>query len=343
MKKANTKKSTSKSKEVKLPKIGSNSQKNKSPVASSNSKNKNTKNTKETKNLKTTTSIKKPNPISIKIDETNEKRKKRLQQEKKEEERDKKIYEQIRKEYQEEKIKSRVNTEVNPIKRLYSPKNNGIDLDKIQLPKIKISEKKTQAILEEGGMLDAYKHLVIQLCKNGLPTGNLFEYSAIVIRNYEKKWREMKSKQNKEKLEQYWKEKKEQIAKFENLKKKSIDKKKTNDKAVKEEEKKIKALNRSLEHREINKLIQSMDRSRSSRNHQDFGPFATKKKNKNENNLVVSVQQKEGSSNKTNLKKNIKQSKSPTSAKSRKSTAKSAGKAKSPTANQKKTQAKKKK
>ena len=30
-----------------------------------------------------------------------------------------------------------------------------------------------------------------------LPTGNLFEYSAYVIQNYEKKWKEKKSKEDK--------------------------------------------------------------------------------------------------------------------------------------------------
>ena len=62
-------------------------------------------------------------------------------------------------------------------------------------------------------MLDAYKYLIIQLCKNGLPTGNLFEYSAYVIKNYEKKWKEKKYKIEQEKFDNYWKEKKEQIEK----------------------------------------------------------------------------------------------------------------------------------
>ena len=42
------------------------------------------------------------------------------------------------------------------------------------MPNIKISEKKAQSTLEKGGMLDAYKYLITQLCKNGLPIGNLF-------------------------------------------------------------------------------------------------------------------------------------------------------------------------
>ena len=38
-------------------------------------------------------------------------------------------------------------------------------------------------------MLGAYKYLLIQLCKNGFPTGNVFIYSVNVIKNYEKKWK----------------------------------------------------------------------------------------------------------------------------------------------------------
>ena len=256
--------------------------------------------------MKTSANANNMNQVALKTD-VNEKRKKRLQQEKKEEARDKKVYEQVLKEFKE-KSKVRANTESNVTKRLTSPKSKDVDINNIQLPKIRISEKKTQTILEEGGMLDAYKYLVIQLCKNGLPTGNLFEYSAYVIRNYEKKWKEKKSKANKEKVEQYWKEKKEEVEKYEQQKKKQAEKKavaekksagkksankkkdnkqdnkKPTKKMTKEEEKKIKALNqslkdeenkmnalnRSLQQREILKLIQSMDKSRSSLHHQNY-------------------------------------------------------------------------
>ena len=266
MKKTNAKKSST-SKDAKLPKIANNTQKSKSPTkgGKSNSKSKNSSKV----NVLKSANIKKDDPKVLKTEEYNEKRKKRIEQEKKEEARDKKVYDQVLKEYQE-KSKTRTNTEVNVKNRLASPKSRNDDLNNIQLPKIKISEKKTQAILEEGGMLDAYKYLVIQLCKNGLPTGNLFEYSAYVIKNYEKKWKEKKSKMNKEKLEQYWKEKKQEVEKFEKTQKKSPDPKQKVNKTTKEEEDKIKALNRSLEQREINKLIANMDKSRSSRNYQSF-------------------------------------------------------------------------
>jgi hypothetical protein len=341
MKKSNTKKSTSK--DAKLPQIKNNNQKNKSPNPNKTSQSKNTKtnnkNMKDVKSnnnikvLKTASNINDPNAASSKIAETMEKRKKRLEQEKKEEEKDKKIYEQVLKEFQENK--ARTNTETNVRKRLTSPKNKDFDINSIKLPKLKISEKRTQTILEEGGMLDAYKYLIVQLCKNGLPTGNLFEYSAFVIRNYEKKWKEKKSKMNKEKIEQYWKEKKEQVENF------NADKKKINIKNVKEEENKIKALNKSLEQREINKLIQSMDRSRSSRNNKLF----SYSKNKSElklpaidDKIKVSVNQKEEKSNKASPKKGNKQSKSPTN-----TTAKKNEKVKSPAPSQKKPAAKKKK
>ena len=176
MKKTNTNaKKSSSSKDTKLPKIGNNKQKSKSPsqknlnaTSKSKSKNKNMTNVKSNNNikvLKTASNVNNPNTVSLKMEEAKEKRKKRLQQEKKEEERDKKVYEQVLKEFQE-KNKARTNTEANVRKRLTSPKNKDIDINSIQLPKIRISEKKTQAILEEGGMLDAYKYLVIQLCKN---------------------------------------------------------------------------------------------------------------------------------------------------------------------------------
>jgi hypothetical protein len=45
------------------------------------------------------------------------------------------------------------------------------------------------------------------LCKNGLPTGDLFEYAAYTVLNYERKWKQIKSKEIKEKINKYWEEK----------------------------------------------------------------------------------------------------------------------------------------
>ena len=97
-------------------------------------------------------------------------------------------------------------------------------------------------------------------------------------------------------------------------------------------------LNRSLNQREINKLLQSMDKSRSSRHYQEFPKFA---KNKSEeklpiidDKLKVSVTQKEGKSSnkKGSPKKGKSKNKSPASAnnKTRKSNSKNTLKSQSP-------------
>ncbi len=44
-------------------------------------------------------------------------------------------------------------------------------------------------------------------CKNGLPSGDLYEYSAYVIQNYEKKWKKIKAGEVKDKINEYKKEK----------------------------------------------------------------------------------------------------------------------------------------
>ena len=40
----------------------------------------------------------------------------------------------------------------------------------------KISHKSAQKILEDGGMIEAYKYLIKNLCKNGMPEGNVYDY-----------------------------------------------------------------------------------------------------------------------------------------------------------------------
>ena len=214
-----------------------------------------------------------------KIEEYNEKRKKRLEQERKEEEKGRKIYEEMLKEY-EEKRGNKSKTKKNLTSKSNSNNNNDIVND-IKLPKIKISEEKAQQILEEGGMLDAYKYLIEQLCKNGLPEGNLFEYASYVIQNYEKKWKIKKSLMNKEKVENYWKEKKEEIKNNKNMSNEII-----------------KAINRSLEERKMNKIIQSLDRSRSSLHHKDFPKIINKinekKMNKVNTKYKLFIEQKGG-------------------------------------------------
>ena len=67
-----------------------------------------------------------------------------------------------------------------------------------------MSRNKAQHILEDGGMIDAYKYLIENLCKNGLPSGSLYEYSSELIKNYEKEWKKKKSKMLNEKIEKHF-------------------------------------------------------------------------------------------------------------------------------------------
>ena len=166
-----------------------------------------------------------------KLSQLKEQRKKRLQEAKKEEEKEIKLYAQLIEEY----------------------KNNGKDKNKKEKiednPKIpKISGQKAQKILEDGGMLDAYKYVLAQLCKHGLPDGNIFEYASVVVKNYEKKWKEKKSKMIKEKIDKYYEEKQKEL------------------KMTLETEGEIRKVNKSLEHRKELKFIRSLDKSRSGRN-----------------------------------------------------------------------------
>ena len=208
-----------------------------------------------------------------KLKNLEQERQKRIKNEKISEKENQKIYEEILEEAKKKNFKMNIR------------KDDSIPLK----TNIKISEKKAQNILEEGGMLDAYKYLIIQLCKNGLPTGNLFEYSAYVIKNYEKKWKEKKSKINKENIEKYWEQKEKDF-------KEKIEKNKNN---LKE----IKKLNRSLDEIEMKKYIKDLDRSRSSRG---IKPLREKIVEKVDNNKYVpsTFRKKNKSSNKSNINNN---------------------------------------
>ena len=176
-----------------------------------------------------------------KLTELQEKRKKRLKAEKKQEMKEKKLYNELVNEYKTNRNKSLEN----------------ISLD--ETPTIKISEKRAQKILEEGGMLDAYKYLITQLCKCGLPDGNLFEYASIVIKNYEKKWKEKKSQMIKEKIEQYFENKKKEIN------------------ATGE-------INKTIENRDLNLFIKNLDKSRSNLRIMKREKFSSFSDNENNNN-----------------------------------------------------------
>lgn len=68
-------------------------------------------------------------------------------------------------------------------------------------------EKKAHKLLKNNGMLDAYKYVLANICKDGLPEGDIFEYSAYLFGSYEKKWKNLKSKEIKEKIKNYKEEK----------------------------------------------------------------------------------------------------------------------------------------
>ena len=167
-----------------------------------------------------------------KLMQLKEQRKKRLQQAKIEEEKELKIYSQLIEEF-----KSNKKNKKNKNKIIEESANNP-----------KISGQKAQKILEEGGMLDAYKYVLSQLCRYGLPNGNIFDFASYQVKNFEKKWKEKKSKMLKEKIDKYYEEKQKEINN-------SLD-----------TEGEIKKVNKSLEHREEYKFIKNLDKSRSKRN-----------------------------------------------------------------------------
>ena len=121
-----------------------------------------------------------------------EQRKKRIQQNKIEEEKELKIYSQLIEEFKNNKRNK-----------------NKIIEESTKIPKI--SSQKAQKILEEGGMLDAYKYVLSQLCRHGLPNGNIFDFVSHTVKNYEKKWKEKKSKLLKGKIDKYYEEKQKEI------------------------------------------------------------------------------------------------------------------------------------
>ena len=174
-----------------------------------------------------------PRYTEERLSQLKKQRNQRLRQEKKEEIKEMQMYEKLIEEY-------KTNT------RKKSNKNKKETIE--NNPKVIISSKKAQNILEEGGMLDAYKYVLSQLCKNGLPSGNVFEYASYAVKNYEKKWKEKKSQKMKDKIDRYYEEKQKEINK--NL----------------ENDGEIKIVNKSLEHRDELKFIQSLDKSRSGRN-----------------------------------------------------------------------------
>ena len=74
---------------------------------------------------------------------------------------------------------------------------------------IKINYLNAQKILEESGMIEAYKQLIKNLCQNGMPEGNVYNYCSDFIKNFERVWHKMKYKKLSKQIEEHFKEKKE--------------------------------------------------------------------------------------------------------------------------------------
>ena len=56
--------------------------------------------------------------------------------------------------------------------------------------------------LKQSGILDSYQYLLTSLCKYGLPTGDLYEFSALTVLRYEKKVKIQRKKELEERMKQ---------------------------------------------------------------------------------------------------------------------------------------------
>ena len=163
--------------------------------------------------------------------------------------------------------------------------------NKINSP-IEMNQKKAQNLLEEGGMIDAYKYLITHLCKNGMPPGDLYEYSSIIIKNYEKEWKKKKYKMMNEKIQKYFEDKKKSLLNQNNIK---------NDKNN------MNLYFQVLEKREDNQFIKKLDKSRSSLHIIKRNPIlkstSRTKNNENKGNKSNSFEKNKLNNNINNLKK----------------------------------------
>ena len=172
-----------------------------------------------------------PKITKEKLKELKEKRRKRLIEEKKEKEILSKMMENIKNSNNASTRKSE-------------------DINKINC-EIKISQKDVLTTLEEGGIIEAYKNLINNLKQNGIPQGNIYEYSAKMIRDYEKEWKKKKFIRQNEKVEKYFEEKKKNYLK--NLSQENKDNDKSDNSLI----------YKVLKNREENQFIKKLDRSRS--------------------------------------------------------------------------------
>ena len=156
--------------------------------------------------------------------------------------------------------------------------------NKINSP-IQISQKKAQSILEDGGMIDAYKYLISHLCKNGMPPGDLYEYCSVIIKNYEKEWKKKKYKLLNEKIQKHFEEKKKSFVELNNINNLQY---------------------KVLEKREENQFIKKLDHSRNTLRIIRKNPImSTNLMNRNSNNEMKSNKSSifEKNKNKNELKR----------------------------------------
>ena len=141
---------------------------------------------------------------------------------------------------------------------------------------IKISQKYAKKILEESGIIEAYKHLIKNLCKNGMPEGNVYDYCSEYVKNFERIWQKIKFRMLNKKIEEHFKEKKKElIEKNEN----NISNK----------------FFRILEQRNEMKFVKKLDKSRSSLHiikRKEIIPQENIKNNEN-NNKFITIELKE--------------------------------------------------
>ena len=110
---------------------------------------------------------------------------------------------------------------------------------------IKINTHKAKNIIEESGLIIAYKYLIQNLCKNGMPEGNIYDYCSEFIKNFEKIWQKMKFKMLNDKIEEHYRAKKEEMIRNNENNEKNI-------------------YYKVLKQREKMKFLKKLDKSRSS-------------------------------------------------------------------------------
>ena len=73
-------------------------------------------------------------------------------------------------------------------------------LEEIERTEKERVRKKGLKVLKNSGILDAYQGLLLSLCKYGLPTEDLYEFSALSMLKHEKKLKVAKKRELEERL-----------------------------------------------------------------------------------------------------------------------------------------------